>query len=92
MNRILQSLYCLWFIRRHGVVRVVRPPLGWHRVYSPKPWWWFAAYRVRWARYRLRCWLFNRYGGPVRARWAAEFFGRREDGYRPMSPRFEGNP
>ena len=75
--KVIETLYCRWFLRRHGCVRALKPPLGWHRVYARRPWWWLALYRMRYARYRLACWFFNRYGGPVRDQWDAQFFAKK---------------
>ena len=61
---------CSWLRFRYGGnVFALKPPLGFHPVYSPRPAWWIALYKIRHAIWKIENCLFEKYGHPMRDAW-----------------------
>lgn len=70
MARLVQRAACAWLRYRYGgSVYSLRPPLGFHPIFSPRPWWWVALYRVRRMVWSLENAAFERWGQAMRDEW-----------------------
>lgn len=47
----------------------LKPPLGYHPFYSPKPIWWIVCYKIRYEIWLTDKILFYKYGKPMRDAW-----------------------
>ena len=60
-------MICQYLRWRYGNVYALKPPLGYHPIYSPRPLWWRLRYRVQKRLWQIDCWLFAR--SPMREKW-----------------------
>lgn len=44
----------------------IKPPLGYHPIYCPKPYWWIAIYRIKYIAWKIECFLFYYVKGIVK--------------------------
>jgi hypothetical protein len=66
----VKSLVLIWLRWRYGgKVRALKPPLGYHRIYSPRSLWWICGYKIRRGIFAFENFLFNRYGQAMRDEW-----------------------
>jgi hypothetical protein len=47
----------------------LKPPLGFHPIYSPRPLWWRVRYYLRKAVWKGECLAFERWGQGMRDGW-----------------------
>lgn len=70
LQRLVRHLVCLWLRWRYGGdVMALKPPPGFHPIYSPRPLWWRVRYYLRKAVWKVECLAFELWGQDMRAGW-----------------------
>jgi hypothetical protein len=70
---LLSLLVCSWLRWRYGGnVYALKPPIGYHKQYCPRPWWWVIKYLIKKQWWKFENYAFQIWGEPMRILWENE--------------------